>query len=290
MLFISYIGAVIAAMLNASSSVMQRLATEKPAAKKLFSNRFVYAMIKNRLFIFGFTLQVLAFLFQALALKNGPLIIVEPLMTCDLIFLLLLINLKLHIHIQFRDWLSVAAIIGGLTGLFLATNPTEGHLNYHATPWIILVSVVTPIIVVLSITIRRQSSPTLRAVLAAIGAATAFAMNAAFTKLSLNLLTKYGVVSMLTSWPIFALIISGIISLYLMLNAYGSGPLAVSQPIMEVIEPTVAVIIGILIFGDRYNSSAGTLAIGFVCALILVGGIIGLGSSPRIQAAGEQGI
>lgn len=290
MFFTVYLGAVLAAMLNASSSVLQRWSTEKPAANRLFSRRFIYAIIQNRLFIFGFILQVLAFLFQAIALKNGPLIVVEPIMTCDLIFLLLLIRIKLHIHIKIRDWLAVVAIIGGLTGLFLATNPTTGNLNYHATPWIILVAVVAPIIVGLSLIIRQIRSSIVRAVLASVGAAIAFAMTAAFTKLSLNLLTHYGVVSMLTSWPIFALIISGIISLYLMVNAYGSGPLAVSQPIMEVLEPTIAVIIGILIFGNSYKSSSGTVVIGIICALILTGGIIGLGTSSTIHDAGERGL
>ncbi len=290
MLFVSYLGALIAAMLNALSSINERLATEKPAAKKLFSHSFTYAMAKNRLFIYGFVLQVLAFFAQAIALNNGPLIVVEPLLTSDLIFLLLFIGIKLHIKIKLRDWLSVLAIMGGLTGLYLATNPTEGHLNYQATPWIILVSVTTPIVITLAIIIRKLKSPKIRAILAAIGAATAFALNAAFTKLSLNLFTKYGIEAMFTSWPLYALIISGVISLYLMLNAYGSGPLAISQPIMEIIEPSVAVIIGVFIFGDSYNSSTSTLVAGLVCVVLLVSGIISLGSSPRIHEAEEQGI
>ncbi len=290
MLVITYSAAVLAALLNASSAVIERLATAKPEAKRLFSHRFVYEMIKSRLFISGFVLQILGFVFQAIALKNGPLIIVMPLMTSDLIFLLLLIHWKLKIHIKLRDLFSVLLIISGLAGLFAATNPVGGRLVYNATPWIILVSIVTPMVIVLAFIIRKLESANLRALLAGFAAAISYAMNAVFLKLSLNLLNRHGWSVMLTRWPIYALIISGLISVYLMLNAYGSGPLAISQTIMEVFEPAIAVTIGILIFGDSYKTSFGALAVALLFSLLLVGGIVGLGSSPRIQEAGEKGI
>lgn len=290
MIAIVYGGAVFAAMFNAGAAVIQRIATAKPDPRRLFSHRFAYEMIRSRLFLLGLVLQVVAFAAQAIALKNGPLIIVEPLLTCDLVFLLVLIHWQLGIHIKPRDLFAVAAIILGLTGIFAAANPTGGHLNYSPEPWIILLSIVTPLTIALALIVRRLKSANRRALLAGMAAATAYAMNAAFIKLSLNDLNRHGIISMLTSWPIFAFILSGIASLYLMLNAYGAGPLAVSQPAMEVFEPAIAVVIGIMIFGESYNSSFKALMLAFICALLLVGGIITLGSSPRIQEASARGI
>ena len=290
MLIITYFAAVLAAALNASSSVMQRVATSKPEASKLFSHKFAYDMAKNRLFIAGFGLQIAAFAFQAVALKDGPLVIVEPLLTCDLIFLLLLIHFRLKIPIKLREWASALAIMLGLSGMLIAAHPRGGHLNYQATPWIILISIMGPIIIALAIIIRRLKSPNYRALLAGIAAASTFALNAAFTKLALNLYSTYGAISLITSWPLYGLIISGAISVYLMLNAFGSGPLAISQPVMEVIEPTLAVMIGVFIFGDSYSKSAGALTVGFLFTVLLIAGIISLASSPRIHQAGERGV
>ncbi len=290
MLVLTYIAAILAAMMNASSAVAQRLATKKPDAKRLFSHRFAYEIFKSRLFLFGLLLQTLAALAQAVALKNGGLIIVEPLLTSDLIFLLLIIHFKLKIRIKPRDWLAAIAVMIGLAGLFLAANPQQGHLSYQAFPWIILAAIVTPLVVVLAIIIRRLKSANLRALLAGIAAATSFAMNAALVKLSFNLFAAHGLARLLADWPVYAFIISGIISLYLMVNAYGSGPLAISQPVMEVIEPAIAVTIGVMIFGDSYDSSLSAMAAGLGFALILITGIILLGSSPRIQQAGEHGM
>ena len=290
MLFITYAAAVVAAALNASSSVIQRLATRKPSAHRLFSREFAISIIQSRLFISGFMLQVAAFLAQAVALKNGPLIIVEPVLTCDLIFLLLIIHWKLGITIKLRDWLAVTAIILGLTGLFVALHPEGGRLNYHAAPWIILVTVLGSIVIAIDFTVRRLNNETYRALLAGIGAAGSYALNAAFTKLSLSIYNQHGFFALMTNWPVYALIISGIISIYLMVNAYGSGPLAITQPIMEIFEPAIAVSIGVIIFGDSYNTSALALGTGLLCVLVLIAGIVSLASSPKIIQAGNDGM
>ena len=290
MLALAYGGAVIAAGLNASSSVLQRLATEKPEARRLFSKSFFLEIVKTKLFILGFIAQTIGFIAQAIALANGPLIIVEPLLTSDLVFLLLIIHWRLKINIRLRDWLSVGLIALGLGGLFSAMNPKSGNLlNYHAFPWIMLVSLLGTIIIILAIIIRKLKSPLLRAVLASIAAGGAFALNAAFTKLALNLYRSHGVIAVIDQWPLYALIVSGAISIYLMLNAFASGPLGVSQPVMEVTEPTIAVLIGLFIFGDSYSTSISSLAFGSVCIIILISGIALLGNSPRIHQAGEQG-
>lgn len=290
MIFLTYLAAVFAAALNAASSVVQRLATNKPNAENLFSRDFAIAMLKSRLFVFGFGLQFVGFIAQAIALKYGPLIIVEPLLTSDLVFLLLLIHWRLGIVVQGRDWLSVGAIIIGLSGLYAALHPQGGHLNYQLTPWIILISIAGPLVLAMAYVVRRLENQTARAILAGMGAALAFALNAAFTKLNLSIFAQHGLEGLINNWPLYALIISGIISLYLMVNAYGSGPLAISQPIMEVFEPAVAVLIGITIFGDRYHTSAMSLCIGSLCMIVLIFGIVYLASSPKIHQAGNKGM
>ena len=288
LLAITYFSAVLAAFFNATAAIIQRLATKKPAARKLFSHKFAYEMMKSRKFLLGLFLQFLAAVAQAVALKNGGLSMVEPLLTSDLIFLLLIIHFRLKVRMKPRDWSAALAVSLGLTGLYLATNPREGHLNFQALPWIVLASVAAPIVIVLAVVIRKLKSARVRAVLAGIAAATSFAMNAALAKLSLNEFSQHGLRAVLSGWPLYAFIVSGIISLYLMVNAYGSGPLALTQPIMEVCEPAMAVTIGIMIFGDRFNSSLGSISFGVICALITIGGIILLGSSPRLQTAADR--
>jgi len=290
MLYISYIATIIAALFNASSTVTQRLATNKPEARQLFSHRFFYEMIKNKLFIFGFCLQIAASILTVIALRFGPLIVVEPLLTIDLVFLLLLIHWRMKVWIQLRDWIALAAIIIGLVGLFLITNPRGGDLNYRPFPWLILISIMAPIVFILALVIRRVRSPKKRALLAGIAASAAYGLTASLTKLCIDLYTRHGFMYVIDRWPIYGLIVSGIVSIYLMVNMYGSGPLTISQPTVEVFDPGITVLIGIVIFGDSYNVSATSIFETVIFAIILAGGIIALGSSPRINKAENHGL
>jgi len=290
MLYITYSAAILGALFNAISSLIERIATNKPNKDKLFSLSFFHEMIRSRLFILGFLLQIAGFGATALALKNGPLIIVEPLLTIDLVFLLVLIHWRLKLWVKLRDWIAVGAIILGLSGLMFTSNPHGGRLNYQTLPWIVLVSIIGPIILALAIITKRVNSVKIRALLAGIAASFAYALAAAFTKLSLNLFNRYGFEAVLTNWSIYGLIVVGIISIYLMTNVYGAGPLAISQPTMEIFDPTITVMIGILIFGDSYNTSLISLILIPVCGLLLVFGIMFLGSSPTLHQAEIKGM
>ncbi len=290
MLALSYTAAVTAAGLNASSSVAQRLATQTPLVGRLFRLKFVLEILRKRLFLFGFVLQVAAFLAQATALKNGPLIVVEPLLTSDLIFLLLLIRWQAGIVMKSREWISVAAIIVGLSGLFYVLHPQRGTLNYSLESWMILISVMGTLIITTAVIIRQLKSQTARAILAGIAAASAYALNASLTKLVLNIFTQTGFLSIFTSWALYAFLVSGIVSIYLMINAYGSGPLAITQPIMEVFEPAIAVIIGVTIFSESFSTSKFALVVGMFCVMTLIAGIVSLASSPKINQAAAIGI
>ena len=99
--------AVAAAILNAGSSVLQRLATGKPDAKDLFSRHFARAVTLSRLFLLGLGLEIGGFVMQAVALGNGSLVLVEPILTCDLIFLLIFMFIKAGKMVALRQqWLS----------------------------------------------------------------------------------------------------------------------------------------------------------------------------------------
>lgn len=281
---------LLAAAMNAGSSVLQRLATGKPEAQALFSRQFAREVTLSRLFLLGLGLQVVAFAVQAVALGNGPLTLVEPLLTTDLLFLLLFIYWHTRIKSGAREWLGVAAIMAGLSCMFLAAQPHSGYLKYTATPWIITTTIIGTTVLVIIFFVRRLPHPGLRGFLAGLAAAATFALNASLTKLAISQWQIGGTAGVLTSWPVYALIISGIISLYLMQNAYGAGPLAITQPTIEIAEPAISVVIGMTIFGDTVSHTPLTLAGEAAGIVILACGIVALSASRRIYEAGAQGL
>ena len=288
MLIVAIGASLIAAALNAGSSILERLATSTPGLHKLFSTRETIKNSFSNLFLMGMGLQILAAIIQAVALSKAPLTLVEPLMTTDLLFLLIIIHYRLDAGIRAKEWLAAGAMIAGMTVLFLTAQPAGGHLRYAFTPWLYIIVTSSAVVVIALALVKLVTSPKQRAAFAAIAAAVSYALNAAFTKLALTQWQRHGIIYVLLSWPLYALAVSGAASIYLMQLAFGSGPLAVAQPIIEVIEPSVSVIIGISVFGDQIQHGTDALAIELLAVAVIVLGILILGSSEWVQLAGEN--
>jgi drug/metabolite transporter (DMT)-like permease len=97
-----------------------------------------------------------------------------------------------------------------------------------------------------------------------------------------------GIGNVVTGWALYAALISAAVAIIASQSAYGSGPIAITQPVIEMSGPTMSVILGITIFHERLNAT--TLAIlGESFGVILtVLGIIILGTSKRIIASEKQ--
>ncbi len=290
MLIVAIIASLFSSAFNAGASVLERLSTKAPEIHTLISRKQAVKNALSKLFVFGFLLQILSFLSQAAALSQASLVVVEPLLTTDLIFLLLILHFKLKLRVGLKEWLAVAAMIIGMSGLFVAAHPQGGSVEFQAFPWIITTLSITSVILACLYIVKHVTSPKKRAAAGAIAASVSFSLIAAFTKLSLNQLHNGGFVYMLSDWPIYALILSGVLSIYLLQTAYGSGPLAIAQPILEVTEPTVSVLIGINVFGDTILHTPLRLLVELLCIGIVGWGIVILSTSSRVQRAEEKGV
>jgi hypothetical protein len=92
-----------------------------------------------------------------------------------------------------------------------------------------------------------------RAALYAIAASTTFALMAAFTKATTDVIASSGLLATLEHWPLYALIASGIIGSVLQQAALQVGPLSVSQPLVVVVDPAVAIVLSVWIFDERFT-------------------------------------
>src|SRR3974390_446663 len=66
--------------------------------------RLVGYLFRNPLWLFGWVALVAAFLFQALALREGQMSVVQPLLVTELVFVLVLRSLWIHQAIRPVTW------------------------------------------------------------------------------------------------------------------------------------------------------------------------------------------
>ena len=114
---------------------------------------------------------------------------------------------------------------------------------------------------------------------------------AAFIKATTDMLTSSGVLATLEHWPLYALIASAILGSVLQQAALQVGPLSVSQPLIVVVDPAVAIVLSVWIFDERFTTSVSQRIVAAVAFCVMATGVTLLSRNgadrPRPFDAGE---
>lgn len=128
-------------------------------------------------------------------------------------------------------------------------------------------------------------SPGLRKARAAalLGAATGIclALFAALMK-GVTLQFQQGFITVITSWQIYLAILAGIAGMWLLQNALHAGKLVAAQPGITLLDPTVAIVWGALVF-DEHMRGGIFILLAVISAAAIAVSAIALAESPRVQ-------
>src|SRR6202453_3047688 len=124
-----------AAFSNALNMITQHIAsTSDPGHTKGW--RFVRYLVSNPLWLFGWVALGGSFIFQALALHNGQMSVVQPLLVTELVFALVLRRLWIRQQIRKVTWWAAAVTCGSLALFVAVSEPTGGHGDATSSAWI----------------------------------------------------------------------------------------------------------------------------------------------------------
>lgn len=233
-------------------------------------------LFRHPLWLLGWLAAAGGFAFQALALHNGALSIVQPLLVTELVFALILRRFWVRQEIAGSAWVSALVVTGALTVFLSVANPSGGHPVPNKAEWASALLTFGGAIVALGLLASRKGSSVRRAALFAAAASITWALMATFIKAATQSLTDNGVVGMLAHWPVYALIASGVVGSILQQAALQSGPLSVSQPVLIVIDPAAAIGLSVWLFDDRLTDNALQIAIAVVAFVVMAAGVVAL--------------
>ena len=254
--------ALAAAFTNALNMVTQhRASIGDPSHSKGW--RFVRYLMSNPMWLFGWVALAGSFLFQALALHNGQMSVVQPLLVTELVFALILRRLWIHQQIRDVTWWAAVVTCGSLALFVAVSEPTGGNAQPTSSAWIGATVATGGAAAILAL-IGTRGSPVRRA--ATLGAATAilWALVATFIKAMTDTLTQFGLAGMFTHWPVYALIVFSILAELLNQTALHVGPLSISQPLLVLVDPIVSIVLSVWIFAEVFTENALRLSIGII--------------------------
>jgi len=200
--------ALTAAFSSAVNLITQHAASIS-APKREKGWRLALYLLRHPLWLLGWAAAAGTFIFQALALHNGPMSVVQPVLVTELVFVLVLRRVWIHQRVAAAAWASVLVVCLALAVFLIAAEPTGGRLTPETKQWLSAGLVFGGVIVVLTL-LGRTGPPARRAAVFAIAAALTWAMEATFLKAATDTLTAFGIPGMLIRWPVYALIGAGI--------------------------------------------------------------------------------
>jgi drug/metabolite transporter (DMT)-like permease len=283
---ISVLAALAAACCFAAAAVLQQEAAQTTSTDDSLKLRLLLDLLHHPKWVSGIALLVSGFGFQAIALANGPVALVQPIVVTELAVAIPIAMWRRHRRPLLRDWIGIAAVLGGISGFLIIASPAPGIGNPDAPAWIACLTPTAVIVAVLVALAARSHGPR-RAILLGAAAGCTFGLLAVLTKAATYQL-GHDITAALTSWQPYLLIAAGIAALVISQSAYQAGPLAYSMPLIAVLEPVLAVLIGATAFGEDIRLTGGYLAAQTITAATSIAGITLLATSSTVLSIYEQ--
>jgi drug/metabolite transporter (DMT)-like permease len=251
---------------------------------------FVSGTLRHPLWVTGVVADIGGFALHALALREGPLSLVQPLLVSSAVFALALRQLLEHRWPR-RDQLAWSGTLAVGLVMFLAVSTPAGGVAQPADsrPAIVVGGLIGLGVLGFFLAGRRSTG---RAAAALLGTAAglSYAAVAGLLKQDMGTLDR-GLGALVTSWPFYALIGVGALGLLVNQLAYQAGPLSSSLPAIMTVGPVVSLVIGVVVFDEQFRTGPAALLGAAVClALVLVaaGGLTRSEFTPAAWAEGRR--
>lgn len=281
-MLISAFFAVLAAASNALASVLQRRAARTAPREQAFRLGLIAYLIRRPAWLGGIGALIGGFLFQATALGFGELSLVQPVLIMELPFTLMFIRPFLQVPTDRQSWRAVGLLTVGIVTLLLSAGPSEGHRVPHDTEWVVAL-IVTAGLLTGALTTARVLPGVGRAVLLGVSAGLGFALTAALMK---QVVTKFSGRSaeLLTTWELYGMVATGLVSLFLLQNALQSGTLVAVQPALTITDPIASIGYGVGLFGETIRLGPWVVP-ELVGIGLIVYGSLRLAASPPLRGS-----
>jgi len=273
---------LLAALLIGAGFVLQQHAAQREPDSRFLSLRLMTDLVRTPRWLAGILCMIGGQILAAWSIGHLSLGFVEPLLTINLVFALVLAVPLAKASLKVWEILGAGVLCTGVALLSASRSAKPIGLSFGSVSHWPAAAVIAGIAAIAVHAGRKRHSRT-RAMLTGVGAGLVFGIQDALTRQTLQIQQTNGISGVLTSWAPYALVGAGATGIWLMQNAFSAGPLQVSLPAVSAGEPLVGMLLGVLVFGDRIQVSPGELALQACGIAALVVGVIMVGRAPALS-------
>jgi drug/metabolite transporter (DMT)-like permease len=252
-------------------TVLQQRGTLETAASE-GDLRFLAQIVRKPVWLAGGLVTVCGFGLQAAALHYGSLALVQSLQTLSLVFALPLGVLLSGQRIDRRSAVGAGTTVVGLAVFTALGQPGGGIPAPRGANWLISGAIAAAIVVLLSwLALRRRGASA--AALFGTTSGVCFAVQLAATKLVATQVDQ-GIPAVLSSWAVYALIVSAVIGFVLQQASLKTGSLAPAMASLNAATLVVSVAFALLVFEEKVSAGEGRVVPAVVGLAMAVLGVV----------------
>ncbi|MEW2115777.1 DMT family transporter [Streptomyces sp. NPDC005474] len=275
--------AVCAACCLGLGFVLQQNAARQAPLSDFLSPRLLLDLMRVPRWLGGIGLMVAGMVLGAIALSQGEVSLVEPLLATNLLFALALSRRQTKQPLGRQGWAGLALLAGGVTAFIVAGEPRGG--TAVTNPWRHWLIIGTMLgLALLLTTYAKRSRLSAAPVLLALAAGLLYGVQDALTRVSGERFSAGGLPHLLTGWQPYAVLLLGVTGLILVQSAFETAPLRMSLPALTAAQPLAGIVCGVGFLGDRLRTDTGALAWEAAGLAAVVVGIILLGLHPAMPS------
>ena len=275
--------AVCAACCLGLGFVLQQNAARQAPLSDFLSPRLLLDLMRMPRWLGGIGLMVAGMVLGAIALSQGEVSLVEPLLATNLLFALALSRRQTKQPLGRQGWAGLALLAGGVTAFIVAGEPRGG--TAVTNPWRHWLIIGTMLgLALLLTTYAKRSRLSAGPVLLALAAGLLYGVQDALTRVSGERFSAGGLPHLLTGWQPYAVVLLGLTGLVLVQSAFETAPLRMSLPALTAAQPLAGIVCGVGFLGDRLRTDTGALAWEAAGLAAVVMGIVLLGLHPAMPS------
>ena len=260
--------ALSAVLYGAGVAVEHRQAARTPtrAARRPW---MLALLARQPLWLAGAALEGGGFALHAAALRSGSLLAVQMILGCSLLVSVAMTGLITRRPLPRRCWPAIFTIVASVGVCVALLGPDEhagGQMSRQAASAAIVTGLITlPIAVAGLLANGKRSRPLLLAVAAGMADTCMAVLTMAFARTF-----GHGLGGVVTSWPLYALIVGGLGSLALAQAAYQTDAPLITLPIISAVTPLASLTVGILALHEAAHLSGTRSLIAGFCLMAAI--------------------
>lgn len=268
--------------------VYQQDAARRAPMSDFLSPRLLLDLMRVPSWLAGIGLMICGMVLGALALGQGSLSVVEPLLATNLLFAMALSRRRTGRPLGRQGWFGLWLLAGGVATFLLAAEVRGGQAVTDPLRHWLVIGAVAGLALVLTAIAAHSRIGAATPLLLAVAGGLLYGLQDALTRVCGLRLADGGWGALFTGWQPYALVVMGVSSLIMVQSAFETGSLRMSLPALTAAQPLAGIICGIGFLGDQVRTDAGALAWQAVGLAAVVGGIVLLGLHPSMPGGAHE--